>query len=323
MKGVGRAGDTLFLHGGQYLKHLYGNVKRLSVIKPFDPWKSDLCTCRLKYSLHPYTGCSHFCLYCYATSYIGRKPSSPKKDFLNRLRRDLNYINRELVVEISSSSDPYPPLEEWVMLTRQTLRVLADSKIKVLITTKSNIVVRDYDLLLRTPSSIMITITTLNEELARKLEPGAPPPHKRLEAIEYLSSKGLPVGVRIDPIIPGLNDNPLEIEKLIDEISVRGAKHIVTSTYKVRFDNYKRMIKAFPKKKMLWKKLYFERGERLHGYIYLPRSIREKLLEPIIKYGLKKGLSVATCREGLGARYFKAPSCDGQHLIVEHPIFNP
>ncbi|ABN69496.1 Radical SAM domain protein [Staphylothermus marinus F1] len=292
----------------------------LKVIRLFDPWRSPLCTCPRKYSLHPYTGCSHFCLYCYATSYIGRKPSMPKTNFLRNLKHDLPRINKNLVVEMSTSSDPYPPIESWMMLTRKTLELLVQSRVKILITTKSDIVLRDSDLLLKTPSAVMLTITTINDNIAKKLEPGAPPPSKRIRTVKLLSEKNLPVGVRIDPIIPGINDDPLEIKELVEEIADAGARHIVTSTYKARWDNFKRMINAFPELEKYWRKLYIKEGERIHGYIYLPRNIRAKILKPVIDYGLRKGLTVATCREGLGPEYFKAPSCDGTHLIHSHPL---
>lgn len=294
----------------------------LKVVRQFDPWNSPLCTCPRKYSLHPYTGCSHFCLYCYATSYIGRKPSMPKKHFLRRLKHDLSRINKSLVIEMSTSSDPYPPIESWMMLTRKTLELLVKHRVKILITTKSNIVARDADLLLKTPSAIMLTITTINDEIARKLEPGAPPPSKRIATIKELAAKKLPVGVRIDPIIPGLNDDPQEIKELIEEIADAGAKHIVTSTYKLRWDSFRRMTAEFPELEKYLRKLYIEQGERIHGYIYLPKNIRAKLLRPAIDYGLRKGLTVATCREGLGQDYFRALSCDGTHLIHIHPLIN-
>jgi DNA repair photolyase len=290
------------------------------VIRIFDPWKSPLCTCPLKYSLHPYTGCSHFCLYCYATAYIGRKPSTPKKNFLRNLKYDVLRINKKLVVEMSTSSDPYPPVESWLMLTRKTLEILVRHGVKVLITTKSDIVVRDLDLLLKTPSAVMITITTIDDSLAKKLEPGAPPPSRRIKALERLSSRGLPVGVRIDPIIPGLNDDPYMIRELIDAIRDAGAKHVVTSTYKARWDNLNRMINRFPELAGYWRKLYVENGQRIHGYMYLERSLREKLLKPVITYALRNRLTAATCREGLGPEYFKAPSCDGTHLVNMHPL---
>ena len=299
----------------------YGRIDRLQVIRPFDPWRSDKCTCMPKYSLHPYTGCSHFCLYCYATAYIGRKPSIPKRDFLRRVLRDLRFINSELVIELSSSSDPYPPIEEWMLLTRRTLEILADRSHKILITTKSHIVARDWDILLKTPSTVMITITTLNEELAKKIEPGAPPPNLRLKTISMLRDKGIPVGVRIDPIIPGLNDKPEELVELVKQVVEHGALHIVTSTYKARPDNLRRMMNAFPDKKKSWVDLYLRQGEHTHGYYYLPRELRFKLLKPVIETATKYGVTAAVCREAF-PELFRAPSCDGQHLIKLHPRYS-
>ncbi|MCD6196832.1 MAG: radical SAM protein [Staphylothermus sp.] len=291
----------------------------LRVIRLFDPWKSPLCTCPRKYSLHPYTGCSHFCLYCYATSYIGRRPSTPKNMFLRNLRSDLKRINKNLVVEISTSSDPYPPVEKWLLLTRKTLELLVEHKVKTLITTKGSIVVRDIDLLLMTPSAVMITITTLDNRIAKIMEPGAPTPDKRVEAVKQLAESKIPVGVRIDPIIPGINDDFYSIKELIDQVIDAGAKHVVVSTYKARWDNLKRMIEAFPECSEYWQKLYIIDGKRIHGYMYLDRSLREKILKPIIDYAQSKKITIATCREGLGPEYFKAPSCDGTHLIRFHP----
>ncbi len=298
-------------------KHVdYGNVKRLRVIRPFDPWKNPLCTCPPKYSLHPYTGCSHYCLYCYATSYIGRKKSRPKDGLVINVLHDLNYINKNLYVELSTSSDPYPPEEEYYLITRKVLEILASHGIRVLITTKSDLVVRDIDLLKKMNVAVMITITTIDDELSKKIEPLAPPSSRRIEAIKKLTQAGIPVGVRIDPIIPGLNDDPYDIEELIARIAEYGGKHIVTSTYKLRRDNFKRMIDAFPDMKDKWFKLYRVEKEKFLGYVYLPKHVRIKLLNPVVKNARKYGLTYATCREGLVSReFFNAPSCDGSHLI--------
>ncbi|WP_440059104.1 SPL family radical SAM protein [Thermogladius sp. 4427co] len=304
-------------------REFFYSSRKLKVIRPFDPWSSPLCTCPLKYSLHPYTGCSHFCLYCYATSYIGRKPSTPKKDFLKNLREDLNYVDKRLVVELSSSSDPYPPVENWLGLTRKALELLASRRIRILITTKGDIVVRDIDILSKTSSAVMITITTLDDNLARKLEPGAPPPSRRLQALERLAQSGIPVGVRIDPILPGLNDDPLMLKELVEAVANAGAKHVVTSTYKMKPDSYKRIIQAFPELKDLYNKLYLRNGEYIHGYRYLPKNIRESLLEPVIAKAIEKGLTAAVCREGLGPKFLKAPSCDGSHLTRQVNLVDP
>lgn len=289
-----------------------------SVLRVFDPWRSPLCTCPFKYSLHPYTGCSHFCLYCYAASYIGRKPSTPKKEFIERLRRDLKRVKPGSIIEMSTSSDPYPPIEASLMLTRRTVELLGEHGSRILVTTKSNLVVRDADLLAKYPSSVMITITTLDEDLARLIEPGAPPPSVRLEAVRILREKGVPVGVRVDPVIPYVNSDPEELRRLVKTVRDAGALQVTTSSFKARWDSLSRLTSALPEDTALkLRRLYTERGERIHGYMYLPEELRRTLLEPVISEAIRSGLYIATCREGIGI--LKAPSCDGSGLIMFHP----
>jgi len=287
-------------------------------ISVFDPWKNPLCTCPFKYSLQPYTGCSHRCLYCYATAYIRVRRSVPKSDFLRRLARDLLRADPRVPISMSNSSDPYPPEEQRYMLTRRALEMMIPRGFRVLIVTKGALVARDADILSRGNAAVTITITTLDEGLARRLEPGAPPPGSRLRAIEELVEAGVPVGVRLDPVIPFLNDDPKEIEELIDTIASIGVKFVVTSTYKARPDNLKRMKEGFPELAERFDRLYRIEGERIHGYWYLRRELREKLLRPVIDVARKRGLEYATCREGFrGPEWFRAGSCDGTHLIPQ------
>ncbi|MBS7629611.1 radical SAM protein, partial [Candidatus Bathyarchaeota archaeon] len=93
----------------------------MGVIGPFDPWSSKMCTCPKKYSLSPYTGCSHRCLYCYITSYISNPfEARPKKEFLKRLTYELERIDRRVPICMASSSDPYVHIESKLGLTRNT-----------------------------------------------------------------------------------------------------------------------------------------------------------------------------------------------------------
>ncbi|ADM27683.1 Radical SAM domain protein [Ignisphaera aggregans DSM 17230] len=294
----------------------------MKVLREFDPWKSPLCTCPFKYSLHPYTGCSHFCLYCYATSYIGRKPSVPKKNFIENLEKDLRQIVKGAVVELSSSSDPYPPIEMQLELTRKTLEVLGRNGFRILITTKSDIVARDIDILLRYPSAVMITITTLDQGVAKVLEPGAPPPDRRMEAVRKLSRAGIPVGIRIDPVIPMINDDPEKLRELVNIARDVGALQITTSTYKARGDSLKRLQEAFPDIAEKLRRMYVYEGEKIHGYMYLKKEAREKLLKPVIEEALRLGLYIATCREGPGVTIINAPTCDGSGLVSRHRTLN-
>ncbi len=276
----------------------------------FDPWKSRLCTCPRKYSLNPYTGCSHACVYCYITSYIPRGHTGrAKQDLIKRLKRELPKLDRNIPIAMSNSSDPYQPLEAELRLTRRVLKLLLD--FKVLIVTKGSLVARDIDILSNMASAVSMTITTLDDETAEKLEPHAPLPEDRLRALQRLVSAGIPTSVRVDPIIPGVNE---EVEPLIKELADIGVRHITSSTFKPRPDSWRRFSQAFPHHSERLRELYFEKGEKIQNSWYLPADIRRKLMERVRKACEKYGLSFATCREGLNLN--TARSCDGSHLIL-------
>ncbi len=285
------------------------------VVNAFDPWGNPLCTCPPKYSLNPYTGCSHFCLYCYATSYIGLRPSTPKKDYKKRLLYDIAHvIDPRYHIDISTSSDPYPPEEEQYQLTRWSLEQLLPRGFKVLIITKGALVARDKELLSKGNAAVTMTITTLDTSLARKLEPGASLPRLRIQALEELSSNGVPVGIRLDPILPFLNDSRDSIREVLEAARLAGARFVVTSTYKAKPDNFKRIIEAFPELEKKYRELYRIKGERLYGYRYLPLEVRKRILLTVREEAMRLGMEYATCREGF-AHLHTAPTCDGSHLI--------
>lgn len=281
------------------------------ILKPFDPWKNPICTCPTKLSLNPYTGCLHGCLYCYASSYIPRfSECRPKKDLLRHLQRDVSRIEHGTLIAISGSTDPYQPIEKDLELTSDCLRILQSSDMAVQIATKSDLVCRDLELLSKMKSVINITITTLNDSLSKKLEPGAPSPCKRLQAIRKLRDNEIPVSVRVDPIIPGIND--LELNSIISEAYNAGAQHITSSTYKAKPDSMKRLYKTFPIEAEALRNL-LKNGERIGGSLYLPIELRKRIMYDIEAKAIENGMSFASCREGL-----KKPlkvSCDGSHLI--------
>ncbi|MEM5834687.1 MAG: radical SAM protein [Candidatus Aenigmatarchaeota archaeon] len=285
----------------------------MKVINFFDPWKSKLCTCPKKYSFSPYTGCSHSCLYCYASSYIKKFFNCrPKKDLLKKLEEDLKKVDKRFPISVSNSSDPYVPEEEKLKLTRDCLRYFAFHDCKILLITKSDLVLRDLDILSRMRSCVSITITTLNEEIAKKLEPKAPSPEKRIKAVEKLVEKEIPTIVRVDPIIPFLNDR--EIEEIVKISSSLGVKQIVSSTYKVKPDNWKRFSLVFPEIAEKLKELYFKQGERISNSLYLPREIRLKIMKKVREACDRNKISFSCCREGF-LELNNSRSCDGTHLI--------
>jgi len=122
-------------------------------------------------------------------------------------------------------------MEAEAGLTRKCLAILSQHDCRIQIITKSTLVTRDTDLLGKVPSTVALTITTDDNNTAKLLEPYAPSPAERLKTVETLTSKGIPVSVRVDPIIPFVNDNP---EKLIATLAIMGVKHVTTSTYKAK-----------------------------------------------------------------------------------------
>ncbi|MCW3983891.1 MAG: radical SAM protein [Candidatus Bathyarchaeota archaeon] len=282
----------------------------MPLISPFDPWRSSLCTCPAKLTFNPYTGCDHQCLYCYASSYIQNfHEIHPKKELLTTLKREAVKLNGE-TVSLSNSSDPYPQIEASEGLTRRCLEVLAEYNCRVQIITKSNLVTRDDDLLCKVPATVALTITTDDDNLARIIEPYAPPPSQRIRAAQDLAKAGIPVSVRIDPIIPNLNDQP---QKLISDLASIGVKHITASTYKAKPDNWARLAKALPKVMEPLKPLYFQQGERVGGSVLLPKEYRFKLLKGVRDSAVNCGLGFGVCREGLAE--LNTAACDGSWLM--------
>jgi len=282
----------------------------VALISRFDPWRSSLCTCSPKLTFNPYTGCDYACVYCYASSYIPRfSECRPKSDLLQRLQREAGKLKGE-IVSIANSSDPYPCMEAEAGLTRKCLAILAQSNCRIQIITKSTLVTRDIDLVGKAPCTVALTITTDNENMVKLLEPHAPSPAERLKTVETLTSKGIPVSVRVDPIIPFVNDNP---ERLIATLASIGVKHVTTSTYKAKPDNWRRLATAMPQVAEKLKPLYFEQGKKTGGYTLLPTDLRLKLLTNIRRLAVANGMKFGVCREGLAQ--LNTAACDGSWLL--------
>jgi len=280
------------------------------LITKFDPWQSGLCTCPPKLTFNPYTGCDHQCIYCYASSYIPNfRDCRPKKDLLATLKREAAKLKGE-TISLCNSSDPYPRAEASEGLTRRCLEILAESNCKIQIITKSNLVARDDDLLSKVPSTVALTVTTEDDHLARLIEPFAPLPSERLRAAQDLIKAGIPVSVRLDPIIPLVNDQP---EGLIADLACIGVKHLTCSTYKARPDNWMRLTRAMPQVAEKLKPLYFQQGEKIGGSTLLPKALRFKLLKNMRDLALAQGMKFGVCREGLTE--LNTAACDGSWLM--------
>jgi DNA repair photolyase len=188
-------------------------------------------------SINPYRGCEHGCVYCFARpthAYLGMSPGLDfesklfvKPEAADLLERELaspNYSPK--VIAIGTNTDPYQPIERRYKVMRRILEVLERAGHPVGIVTKSALVLRDLDILARMAernlAKVALSVTTLDPELARLMEPRAATPMRRLETLRRLSQAGVPTAVMVAPVIPALNDS--EIERILDHAQAAGVK---------------------------------------------------------------------------------------------------
>src|SRR5579859_7319360 len=189
-------------------------------------------------SINPYRGCEHGCVYCFARpthAYLGL---SPGLDFESKLFMKPNapeLLERELsapgyvpkTIAIGTNTDPYQPIERRYKIMRGILEVLERAGHPVGIVTKSNLVLRDLDILSRMAErnlvKVALSVTTLDAKLARTMEPRAATPARRLEALRQLAAAGVPTSAMVAPVIPAIND--AEIERILEAVAAAGVRH--------------------------------------------------------------------------------------------------
>jgi len=193
------------------------------------------------WTINPYRGCEFGCRYCYARythEFMEMREGMEfeqkiyvKQHAADLLRRELRRVKPGESIALGTATDPYQPAERRYGVTRDILQEFARRRgFEVGIVTKSNLVVRDLELLQRIAQanrlSIHITITTLDADLARILEPRAPRPDLRLDAVHTLAQAGLRVGISCSPVVPGITDSPTDLEALIRAASESGADYV-------------------------------------------------------------------------------------------------
>lgn len=189
-----------------------------------------------EYSFNPYRGCEHGCIYCYARpshEFLGFSSGTDfeskimiKKDAPKLLEAEFKKKNyKPDFIMFSGNTDCYQPVERKLKITREALKVCLKYHNPVSIITKNELIQRDIDIIkelaILNLVSVCLSITTLNRELARKMEPRTSLPDRRLNTIKAMSENNIPVGVNIAPVIPGLNDE--EIPSILKEASANGA----------------------------------------------------------------------------------------------------
>ena len=288
-------------------------------------------------SINPYRGCEHGCIYCFARpthAYMGLSPGLDfesklfaKPDAPELLERELaapNYSPR--VIAIGTNTDPYQPIERRYEIMRRILGVLERAGHPVGIVTKSALITRDVDILARMARrnlvKVAISVTTLDPKLARIMEPRAPTPARRLEALRKLGEAGIPTRAMIGPVVPAIND--AEIERILDAAAaagVGGAGYVLLRLPLEVRDLFREWLTAnFPDREkhvftlirqMRGGKDYDAKwGERMTGTGPYAWMIRRRFETACARLGLNRD------RVELTTEHFRPPGGGGQQLSL-------
>ncbi len=254
------------------------------------------------WTINPYRGCEFGCVYCYARSTHGFFESTSPDDFESRIfvkRQAAEKLTQRLrksdlrgqTIAIGTATDPYQPAERHFGVTRSLLEVFSGVEgLNLSITTKSPLVLKDLDLLAeldrRHAMEIHISITTLDRELARKLDPAAPDPQARLRAVERLAEAGIAVTVNCMPVMPGINDGEDELAPLFTAAIAAGAVDVHQQALflnRASRDKFFPWLKTeFPHLVGMYQRLY-ARGD------YLDAAAKDQLLVNFRRLRLQHG----------------------------------
>lgn len=279
-------------------------------------------------SLNPYRGCEHGCIYCYARPYHEYLGFSSGLDFETKIIVKLNapqLLREELsspkwkpqMLAMSGITDCYQPIERRLKITRQCLEVLLDFRNPVGIVTKNELITRDVDLLGELAkyqaASVFVSITTLDESLARVLEPRASQPQRRLHAIEQLTAAGVPTGVLFAPWIPGLNDEAMPaVLEAAAKAGVRSAGYCTLRLpYSVGtlFENW--LTEHFPdRKEKVMHRIRALRGDKIYDSQFGKRMRGEGVFAEHFEHWFRvttRKLGFNKSDRALSAKHFRRP----------------
>ncbi len=284
-------------------------------------------------SINPYRGCEHGCVYCYARPSHAYWDMSPGLDFetkliartglVETLREELckpGYVCRP--INLSGNTDCYQPIEAKYQTTRRLLELLLEARHPVTLVTKSMLVLRDLDLLTEMAKHrlvrVFISITSLDMQLKRTLEPRAASPQARLRAIRELSAAGIPVGTLVSPIIPGLTDH--EIEQILAAVSEAGARtanwmllrlplevaQLFESWLEAHYPDRANKVMSLMRQCRGGKTNHAEFSKRFSGEGVFAELIAQRFTKASRRLGLQ-----GNTEQGLNTRDFRPPSLQG------------
>jgi DNA repair photolyase len=228
----------------------------------------------IKYNMNLYRGCQHQCIYCDSRSECYQIEDFNhdvlvKANAIELLEKELSKKRIRGTIGFGSMNDPYMPLEAERKLARQALEVIVRRQFPVHILTKSDLVLRDLDLLRQVNqvyAAVSLTITTADDDLARKVEPGAPPSSRRFAAMRALADAGILTGVVMMPILPFIEDNEDNLRTILAQAASSGASYMsawfsVTLRDRQRAHYYAQLDRLFPGLRQRYQHAYGERYE--------------------------------------------------------------
>lgn len=247
----------------------------LSDVKQPDQWFG------LRYNMNLYRGCQHGCIYCDSRSECYRiekfdEEVVVKTNAIQLLKKEIAKKKEKGTIGLGSMNDPYMPVELELEMTKQALEVIANHRFPVHMITKSDLVLRDLDLYKRINfvyAAISFTITTADDNLAKKIEPAAPAPSKKFKAMEKIAANGVMTGITLMPLLPYIQDNVDNIVDIVKAAKNSGASYIipafgVTLRDRQRDYFYKKLEKEFPGIKERYIKKF------KNNYFCLPEKVR-------------------------------------------------
>lgn len=251
----------------------------------------------IAYNMNIYRGCQHGCIYCDTRSNVYNVGDLShiriKENAVELLDLTIRRIKRKNTIGTGSMNDPYMPIEEKYNLVGQALQIIEKYKFPVHIITKSNLVLRDADIIQKidkTYAAVSFTITTADDELSKQIEPGAPESSKRFQALQMLSSMGIYTGVIITPVLPFLTDTEENIKQIINATAKAGGKYILAWMGLTQRDGqreyfYNQLMQKFPGLEKKYNKLY--------GLKYnCPSPNADKLYNVLLSYCKNYGIDI-------------------------------
>ncbi|MEM1989276.1 MAG: radical SAM protein [Candidatus Bathyarchaeia archaeon] len=280
--------------------------------------------------VEPYSSCWHRCIYCFGRWYRADSAdeSIVEPNSIGNFRRTLKFLGRRslktMPFRLSTLVDPFQPVEEKYHVSRHIMSLCLKYRAPLIINTKAALLSRgELQNILKKLNSeglviVQISISTVNTEIAKMLEPNAPPPSDRLDMAEKLSKENIPVIIRLQPFMPGITD--YEIDEIIKQSHYAGARQIIVEALRDEVENLK-----------IYEGLAYEKDayRDLDSWIHYSPSVEvsSKIIRPSVKWRLKAyarvkelcdryGLEFSTCKEGF-YNYHTARNCCGMHHLED------